>query len=81
MKIGHLRLRLRLRLGGESLGEPAHIALELSLGPQELDVGTVDLDLTSLALLGILFTAEGGETPVLGDDNLLATREPVLGYR
>lgn len=74
-------LRPRLRLGGESLREPAHVALKFALGPQELDVGTIDLNLTSLALLGILFTAKGGETPVLGDDNLLATREPVLGCR
>lgn len=77
MKTGHLRLRL----GGESLREPTHVALEFALGPQELDVCTVYLDLTSQALLGILFTAKGSETPVLGDDNLLATREPVLGYR
>lgn len=77
MKTGHLRFRL----GGESLREPTHVACELTLGPQELDIGTVDLDLTSLALLGVLFTAERGEPPVLGDDNLLATREPVLDYR
>lgn len=79
MKFGHLRLRLRL--GGKGLGEPAHVVLKLTLGPQELDVGTVDFDLTSHALLGVLLTAEGSETPVLGDNNLLATREPVFGYR
>jgi hypothetical protein len=46
------------------------------VGPEELDVSTVGLDLTSLALLDVLVTAERGETPVLGDDDLLATREP-----
>lgn len=46
---------------------------------EELDVGTVDLDLTSLALGNVLVAAEGSEAPVLGDDDLLATRELVLG--
>jgi len=34
---------------------------------------------TSSLLLQILLAAEGGETPVLGDNDLLATRELVLG--
>lgn len=46
---------------------------------QELDVGTVDLDATSSNLLQVLLAAERGETPVLGDDDLLATGELVLG--
>jgi len=47
------------------------------VGSQELDVGTVGLDLAILSLLDVLVTAERGEAPVLGDDDLLATREPV----
>lgn len=65
-----------LSLGGESLREAAYVLLETTLGAEELDVGTVDLDLTSLALLEVLLTAERGETPVLGDNDLLATGEP-----
>lgn len=45
---------------------------------KELDVGTVDLDAASGDLLQVLLAAEGSETPVLGDDDLLATGELVL---
>jgi len=45
---------------------------------QELDVGTVGLDLTSSSSIGVLFSPQWGETPVLGDDDLLATWELVL---
>lgn len=46
---------------------------------QELDVGTVDEDLSGGLLLHVLLTAEWGETPVLGDNDLLASWELVLG--
>lgn len=46
---------------------------------QELDVGTIDLDTTLLAETDVLLAAQGGETPVLGDDDLLATGELVHG--
>lgn len=46
---------------------------------QELDVGTVNQDLTLSLLLHILLAAEWGEAPVLGDNDLLAARELVLG--
>jgi hypothetical protein len=46
---------------------------------EELNVSTVDLDATSSDLLQVLLAAEGSETPVLGDDDLLATGELVLG--
>ena len=59
----------------ESLGEAAHVVLESTLVAEELDVGTVDPDLALLALLNVLLTLEGSETPVLGDDDLLATGE------
>jgi hypothetical protein len=45
---------------------------------QELDVGTIHLDAASGLLLQILLAAEGGEAPVLGDDDLLPARELVL---
>jgi len=46
------------------------------VGPQELDVSTVGLDLSVGAFLDVLLATEGGEAPVLGDDDLLAAREP-----
>lgn len=61
----------------ESLGELADVLLELAVAGQELDVSTVGLNLTSLTLGDVLLALERGETPVLGDDDLLATREPV----
>ena len=63
----------------ESLGEAAHVVLESTLVAEELNVSTVDPDLALLALLDVLLAAKGGETPVLGDDDLLATGELVLG--
>jgi hypothetical protein len=71
--LGYLSLSL------EGLGETAHVVLKGTPGAEELDVGTVDADLASLALLDVLLAAEGGEAPVLGDDDLLATGELVLG--
>lgn len=45
---------------------------------KELNVSTVDLDATSSLLLKVLLATERGETPVLGDNDLLATGELVL---
>ena len=59
----------------ESGREAANVAGEVALVAEELNVGTVDLDLALLALLDVLLALERGETPVLGDDDLLATRE------
>ena len=59
----------------ESLGEAAHVVLESTLVAEELNVSTVDPDLALLALLDVLLALEGSETPVLGDDDLLATGE------
>lgn len=56
-----------------------HVALNGTLVVEELDVGTVGLDLASLTLLDVLGAAERGEAPVLGDDDLLAAGELVLG--
>lgn len=46
---------------------------------QELDVSTVDENLSGGLLLHVLLTAKWGETPVLGDNDLLASWELVLG--
>ena len=59
----------------ESGREAANVAGEVALVAEELNVGTVDLDLALLALLDVLLALERGETPVLGDDDLLATGE------
>lgn len=59
----------------ESLREAADVVRESALVAKELNVGTIDPDLTLLALLDVLVALERGETPVLGDDDLLATRE------
>ncbi len=72
----HLSLS-SLRL--ESIGEDPNIPLNRSLVPQELHIGTINPDLAFLTLLLILVTAERSEAPVLGDDDLLAAGELVLG--
>lgn len=46
---------------------------------KELDVSTIDLDVSALALLDVLLATEVGETPVLGHDDFLSARELVLG--
>lgn len=63
----------------ESLGEALHVVRKRTVVGQELNVGTVDLDAASSLLLQVLLAAERGETPVLGDNDLLATGELVLG--
>jgi len=69
----------RLSRGGKSLREAADVVGDFSFGAQKLDVGTVLQKLTSGALLDVLLATERGEPPVLGDNDLLATRELVLG--
>lgn len=64
-----------LSRGLESGREAADVVSEVTLVAEELNVGTIDLDLTLLALLDVLLALKRGETPVLGDDDLLATRE------
>ena len=59
----------------EGLGEAAHVVLESTLVAEELNVSTVDPDLALLALLDVLVALERGETPHLGDNDLLATGE------
>ena len=63
----------------ESLGKPAHVLFKATVIGKELNVSTVDLDTACSLALEVIITTEGGETPVLGDDNLLAAGELVLG--
>jgi hypothetical protein len=69
---------LYLSLGVEGLGEAADVLGNGSLVAEELHVGTVNTDVTLLALGDIVVTAQRSEAPVLGHDNLLATGELVL---
>jgi len=46
---------------------------------EELNVGTVGAELALLAELDVVLAADGGEAPVLGDNDLLATGELVHG--
>lgn len=71
----HARTITPLSGGSKSVGETTDVVGDLALVAKELDVGTVDPDLALLALLDVLLTTEAGEAPVLGDDDLLATRE------
>jgi hypothetical protein len=66
-----LDLSRRLESGRETLDVVGKVALVA----EELNVGTVDLDLTGVARLDVLVALERGETPVLADDDLLATGE------
>lgn len=68
-----------LSLSLESVGEAANILLQVTVVGKELDVSTVNLDAASSLLVEVLLAAERGEAPVLGDNDLLATRELVLG--
>lgn len=45
---------------------------------QELHIAAIDAELASLALLDVLVAVERSETPLLGNDDLLATWELVL---
>lgn len=68
-----------LSLSSESSGEAAHVVLDLAVAVVELDVGTILLELAGLAHLDVVLATDGGETPVLGDNDLLATGELVHG--
>lgn len=66
-------------LGTEGLRELPHVLLEVAVVAEELDVGTIDLDVASSPLLQVLLATERSEAPVLGDDELLLARELVPG--
>jgi hypothetical protein len=63
----------------ESTGETLDVALDCALVPQELNVGTIDQNAALLLEFDILVASERSETPVLADDDLLATGELVHG--
>lgn len=63
----------------KGLRELLDVVLEGAAVGEELDVGTVDLDVTSLPLDNVLLATERGEAPVLGDNDLLPAGELVLG--
>lgn len=67
------------RLSLESGREALHVVLQGTVVGKELNVGTVRKEVTSGLLLEVLLATERSEAPVLGDDDLLATRELVLG--
>jgi hypothetical protein len=77
MHTTHLSI-LNLSRGLESGREATDVVGKVTLVAEELDVGTVNLDLALLAEVNVLLAFERSETPVLGDDDLLATRELVL---
>jgi len=58
--------------------EALHVVLNGALVAQELHVRTIRQQLSSRPLLNILLAVERRETPLLGDDDLLATGELVL---
>lgn len=62
-----------------SIWESSHVGLDWALVSQELDVSTIDLDTSLLSETDVLLSSKRGEAPVLGDDDLLATRELVHG--
>lgn len=55
------------------------VTLNRPLVPQELHVSPIDPDLAFGTLLEVFVTAQRCEAPVLGDDDLLAAGEFVLG--
>jgi hypothetical protein len=63
----------------ESGREALHVVLQGAVVGEELDVGTIGKEVTSGLLLEVLLATERSEAPVLGDNDLLATRELVLG--
>lgn len=63
----------------ESAGELLDVVLQGAVVGKELDVGTIDLDVTSIPLDDVLVAAERSEAPVLGDNDLLPAGELVLG--
>jgi hypothetical protein len=75
----HRRVATIHLLGGGDLVDAAEVLLEGTVRGDELNVGTVELG--DRTLLDVLGTGEGGETPLLRDDDLLATGELQEGKR
>jgi len=73
--IRHVR-KYTIRLSGES--QAADVLLEVTLLLVKLNVSTVIYQFTVLLELNVLVPAEIGETPFLGNNDLLSPRELVL---
>lgn len=73
--LNHLSLRNVL----VGIGETLDVLLNQTVATQELNVGAVLLEFALLAKLDVFLAADGGEAPVLGDDDLLAAGELVHG--
>lgn len=71
-------IRTSKHLCRKSIRESPHVISQLAMVAQELHVGTVHQDPATSLLVEVLFTTQRCEAPVLGDDDLLATRELVL---
>jgi hypothetical protein len=76
-----MKMQRHLSLGNIliSLRETLNVLLNGTMVTQELNIGTINLDTTFLAKTDVFLTTQGSETPVLGDDDLLATGELVHG--
>lgn len=72
------RMRSLSFRGLERIWENANISLNRTLVPQELHISTIDPNLAFSTLFEIFITAERGEAPVLGDNDLLTAGELVL---
>jgi len=55
------------------------VVLEVSTGAKELDVGSIRNDQPLRLQLGVILLVDVGETPLLGNDDFLATGELVSG--
>jgi len=62
----------------ESFRETLDVLCQIALVAQELNICSINLDSATGLLLHVFLSAERGEAPVLGDNDLLATRELVL---
>ena len=69
----------RLSASSEVVWESSVVLLQRTLLGQELDESTVVLDLTGISPSDVLSSVQVGETPLLGDDDLLLTWELVSG--
>jgi len=70
---------IHLSLSAEGVGETPHVVNQTALVTKELKVSAVVLEAALSALFNVDLATKGREAPVLGDDDLLAAGELVLG--
>lgn len=70
-----LRVRLCLASCLVCTWESLHVVRDLALVPQELNICTINQDSAFLLQLDVLIPLQRRETPILADDDLLATWE------